>query len=402
MMMKQQRRVNETGAVSIFVVIFCALAIIIMAVGFLRIMMQDQQQASNADLSQSAYDAAQAGVEDAKRALLAYQAACDSGDVTRCAEMKARLNSQACDTLEGLVSGVRFVDTEHGRENVLQVDAGGTSGTGASFNQAYTCVKVLLDTPDYLGELADGQSQIIPLRTDTPGSTFDKVKIEWFTTKDSGGSAIDLLSSAGDASLPTKDEAGWPGNRPAIARAQLFQFAQSGLALDTLSRTPDSNSRTLFLYPSRTGAGTTTFSSDLRNGQNTSENPQVVKCESTVVGEQYSCSVIIDVPNPVGGSPANRIAYLRLSALYNSMNYRILLYSGTDTTPVKFYAVQPSVDATGRAADQFRRVDARVEIGATNDFPFPENALDVTGSLCKDFLVTESPEHFRPSVDCTP
>lgn len=396
MMMRRQHK--EQGAVSIFVVIFTALAIIILTIGFVRVMMQDQQQASNADLSQSAYDAALAGVEDAKRALLSYTQTCASGDAERCAEIKARLDSGACDTIDGLVAGVRFADTAHGRENILQTN---TTGTGTSFDQAYTCISVSLDTADYLGQLGEGKTHVIPLRTNTPGETFDHVKIEWFTSADSGSTAIDLAAVGGTPTLPTK--ASWPTNRPAVARAQLIQFAGSSFSVDDFNRKADSNSRTLFLYPSRTGSDRAAFTSDSRTGSDSSGSPVVTLCSETVSGEQYSCSATISLPNPVSGDAANRIAYLRLGALYNGMNYRVSMYSGaSSTTPVSFYAVQPSVDSTGRANTQFRRVEARIDLGATNEFPYPEAAVDTTGSLCKDFMVTDNVADYRGSSSCTP
>ena len=91
------------------------------------------------------------------------------------------------------------------------------------------------------------------------------------------------------------------------------------------------------------------------------------------------------MPTPVGNAAGDltRTAYVRLTALYKSTHFRISLV-GT-----QFKGVQPSIDSTGRANDQYRRVEDRVDLVNTN-FPFPEAALDVSGNLCKNFLVTDT------------
>ena len=53
-----------------------------------------------------------------------------------------------------------------------------------------------------------------------------------------------------------------------------------------------------------------------------------------------------------------------------------------------FDGVQPAVDSTGRASNLFRRVEARLQIG--DDFAYPDNAIELLNSLCKDFSVTDS------------
>jgi Tfp pilus assembly protein PilX len=76
---------QQSGFVAILTVIFFTLLMSVISVGFLRLMVQEQQQALQDDLSKSAYQSAQAGTEDAKRAML-Y---CDS---------LSGLAKAACDT----------------------------------------------------------------------------------------------------------------------------------------------------------------------------------------------------------------------------------------------------------------------------------------------------------------
>ena len=68
-------RLSKKGMVSITVVMFTSLLLIVVSVGFIRIMSQEENRASDNNLSQSAYDSAVSGVEDAKRVITA----CNNG-----------------------------------------------------------------------------------------------------------------------------------------------------------------------------------------------------------------------------------------------------------------------------------------------------------------------------------
>ena len=93
--MNMYRR-HESGAVSLFLVVFAMLLIIVVTLSFLRIMLADQQQAAVNDLSKSAYDSSLAGVEDAKRALIYYRTVCSTGDTATCNILKNRISSPVC------------------------------------------------------------------------------------------------------------------------------------------------------------------------------------------------------------------------------------------------------------------------------------------------------------------
>jgi len=263
--MKNISTSKQSGAVSLFVVIFAMLIITVVTISFLRLMMVDQSQASDTDLSQSAYDSAQAGVEDAKRALLHYQQVCSSTP-SLCATLASSLSSDVCNAavlIDGVVpsSSVKGGTPSTPGEIMVQQS---TSATDAILDQAYTCVTMKLATQDYVGQLSADDSQIVPLISESP---YDTVTIRWFSRDDLADStgALDLQNVVSGALLPEKTQAGWPTTRPSLMRAQLIQFGSS-FKLDGFDYVKDSggttqsNANTVFLYPS-SSAGASTIDS---------------------------------------------------------------------------------------------------------------------------------------------
>src|SRR6476661_5069543 len=70
MKLKHMRYQDQRGFVSIFTVLMFAILMSVVLVGFVRLMIDEQQQTLQDDLSKSAYNSAQAGIEDAKRAMM--------------------------------------------------------------------------------------------------------------------------------------------------------------------------------------------------------------------------------------------------------------------------------------------------------------------------------------------
>lgn len=417
--MKNMSSNRQAGAVSLFVVIFAMLIITVITVSFLRLMIADQQQASNADLSQSAYDSANAGVEDAKRALLRYQQVCLNSPA-ECSTLGPQLSTDVCNAAlfvgTGVVpwsSGMKGDEDNPGEVPVQQsVDESDTM-----LDQAYTCVTMKLKTDDYIGNVPANETQLVPLIGEE-GYSFDTVNINWFRSDDVGNESgeVDLLNVVTGQPLTLKSA--WPANRPPVLRTQLIQFGDTFKAtdFDIVNGSGQANAATLFLYPSRAGGATNSeafVGNDIRKNDaaddpdpdEPGDSPMAVRCEQVVSAGGYSCSMALRLPEPINGRPAsgdNPMAYLRLTPLYNSARFQVILSQGvldsSSSNLVKFQDVQPIIDSTGRANDLFRRVEARVNLFDTS-FPYPDATIDVTGNFCKDFSVTDTT--YIPG-NCTP
>jgi len=389
------KRLREKGAVSLFIVIFTALLLSIVTVSFVRLMVNEQQQATTSDLAQSAYDSAQAGVEDAKR-LLVLDQACRNGtaaSTVNCAAIASALtpvngDETGCDTLTkaGIVNATD-------NETLIQQSAG-----DVDLDQAYTCVKIAQDTSDYLGDLAVNESTVIPLVSD---GSFDQVVLSWFSDKDIDSSTNDLSvgfpSSSGDVTLPPVG-ARWQYNYPALMRAQVVQLG-SNFKMNDFNDNADGrgNSNSLFLYPSETGATNKDYALDAR--RNSTNAPQPITCRDNLAGGGFACSVTLNLLDPINGGTANRNAYLYLTALYNKAHFSVALKSSSGGD-IKFKNVQPLVDSTGRANNLFRRVVSRIEL--KGEFTYPRAELDVDGNLCKNFTVTSNASDYSASTTCNP
>lgn len=385
-------RQRQSGAVSLFVVIFAALLMAVVTISFIQLMTKDQEQATASDLSQSAYDSAQAGVEDAKRLLLATKA-CGGSSASPCDGYKTALAANKCSTIAD--SGL-FGTGASGSETMIQKD-----DDDRALNQAYTCVKIATDTADYQGKLDVQQSTMVPL---IGTGEFNEVDLSWFSRDDVSSSAANLTFPDLTAThLPPL--ASWGSSSPSMLRTQLIQTG-AGFNIDQFDANGaggESNAATRFLYPtSLPGLNAVTMTSVARRSGSNSEAPVPVSCTTSFTsGDTYACTAKLALPKPIDGNTANRGAYLRLSALYNATHFSIKLRNSETNTDIKFNNVQPEVDATGRANSLFRRVKARVEL--TGAMVYPEAAVDITGNLCKNFFITDDPEQYDAQTSvCTP
>ncbi len=376
----------QRGASAIFVVVFASLVLSLIAVSFVGLMVREQARSTDDEQSQGAYDAAMAGIEDGKRVLLE----CTQGSGTQkdaaCAAIDP--DNQKCTTV--IDAGIA------GSPDDKEVAVVSSAGSANELNLAYTCVLVSQNTPDYLGTLASSPagadaSVVIPLRAT---GTFNTVDINWFTEKDA---TVPQIPSVTTPELPSLTSANWPSSQPPVMRVQMMQFED-----DKLSEADfDSGvyAHTVYLYPAQAASTAAIDISAADQRQAGNANPILVLCTSTYTVSGYACHASIALPTGPGITEGGRIAYLRLTGIYNGANYQVKLRNGGAV--VKFNDVQSEIDATGRANDLFRRVKVRVEKVAT--LPYPRATVDITGNLCKTFSVgAAASDYVSGSGSCNP
>ncbi len=389
----------KKGGVSIFIVIVVGVLVSIMSASFLRLMFRDQEQASKLDLSQSAYDSAQAGVEDAKRFLRIFRSACGSsgtgsfeGVTYNCNAMRDAIQNESCYTLAtagiGNANGETIIQTNSG--------SGGASSRDADLNQAYTCVKIRMNTADFLGRTNDGAPSVINLKGAT---AFNRVRIRWHSRENmTNGNNIALDSLSNPSARPNINAQNWRNqNRPAILKAQFYGYIPgsggSSSNMDTPYPDDGNGASEMLFYPTNSASALSSNVSNMPTVRRNESSSQATtdytftKCSDRMDANSntYACETTVNIGRNVNPSD---VLYLRLTPLMNDSNFKVELLNGD--TVVDFAGVQPKVDSTGRANTQLRRVESRIGFNDTN-FPVPLFSAQTESNeepICKEFSVT--------------
>lgn len=380
---------RQAGVTSLFIVIFSAILLSVITMSFAYLMNRELQRSSDDELSQSAYDSAMAGVEDAKRVVMLAQ----SGS----AAAQAAIESGECNTVA--LAGV--AGSEDDEEVMIQSTT--SAGGGAELNQAYTCVTISLDSEDYEASVDQAmKSVLVPLKA---VSDFDKIRIEWHATEPNTGldhscANPDLLA----VELCRANEWGTEGSVPALLRSQLITPGDN-ITYSTLDST--AGGTTAFLYPKNLLSDeemsvemgalqryVNAVADDLT--ESSASQPHIATCVATVEHAfGYRCEATLSLSDRIG--EGSDLSLLRLTPIYSATSFRVTLLD--DDEVVKFDGVQPVVDSTGRANDLFRRVEARLSL--VSEAQYPEFAVDVEGNICKDFYVYQGGSG-QSSGSCTP
>lgn len=390
---------SQAGFVSLFTTIFFMLLITVITLGFLAITTTEQQQATNNDLSASALASAQSGIEDGKRAILKYMSL-PAGATKTTYYTQMTTNSSSCTSITGSQIG-----------SDLGLSSNGNVVNNSQINQSYTCLTVNLNSPDFISQSSAGTSQVVPLRA--VGGSYQQIKVSWHLLSTAVGDNGDGLPGNPPGSSPyyaagpllyPQINSGTPSlgwnklGYPAYMRVQLFGYPSSGnFTRDDLTQ----RSRSVLLVPSTGGTSSTTAinlgTADPNPGvmDQAELQPITIKCDPSPASDigSYACTALLELPN--GGqftSTANNY-YLRITPIYGATHFRVaLVNSGAE---VNLDQVQPVVDATGRAADVFRRLQARVLVNQLTNLP--EFAAESATTICKNLQVTNNTADFVPN-----
>ena len=379
---------TRTGAASLFIVVFSILLLTIISLSFIKIALRGAKSASESDLSQSAYDSAMSGVEDAKRALAKYvQKGCTPSSTDQfCKRFIEGYNGNDCDIVAKALH-----DSDSAADEAQLKPGGGTHDS----DQAYTCVKITYNTLDYLNRLEqeDGYD-IIPLRA--VGGGVDSIKVRWFTADDRSDQTPNFnFPSSPTQLLPDKE---WE-NR-GLPPVLVVQYSKSGVGNLTDYDINGNAFHTLYLVPASTGSGSGEIAQlDARGDGAAQLAPLVpVRCENDLSANQYACTYEIKLSPDVIPAYSDQY-YIKISKRYSAKTtYQVQMLSGG--VPVKFAGVQPAVDSNGRANDFFRRVEARLRVPLVGDMPLPHGAVEVAkGDFCKRLSVYDSAQSPDPSCN---
>lgn len=427
----------KKGAASFYMVAFSTLILIIIVTSFAAIIISEVTRTANDDLSQSAYDSALAGVEDAKLLIYNYQKCVnDDNNSTWCEEIKSYIerptdeeenqSTNDCDRVGELLGRTK---SEKEKGFLIQ-----ESNTGNNMSQAYTCVKVNLPGNMLFTLNSSNQAKVIKTKfEDGVAQRVQKVRISWFSDKKiTQGEQLNFSNYATDTSrvvFPEKDIA-----TPPTISISMIQTAEEFTLDDFTGTIGDTTDRgTLFLVPTQkedfaSGEHSTYQSSIydsnnninsinqagfLKSNDKTAKNlPYAVYCPPNGTSG-YTCSALIDIPQPINGSrnPETFVFVVTLPYGGPDTDFAIDYMCGDDdvcnsetignedATPeekqrAKLKGVQIEIDSTGRANDMYRRVEVRLE--GESDYP-----LSILGPL--ELLDNESgdPSSFEKNLSPT-
>ena len=428
--MKEVKKNFKKGAASFYVVAFSTLILAIIATSFATAIIAEITRTSNDDLSQSAYDAALAGVEDAKLALLNYDECLANGrtyadnltggENVECQDIVYWVNhpeEAGCDMVARILGRIG-----KGDEGEVLVEE--TVEGNSSMDEAYTCTTINTKVNDYRASLSSSNSfRVINVHLEgVDNKDIKKVRINWYSNQDE---AINLVNTEKifdgvEVMLAFKPLSVEDTVTPPMISVQMVQTAENFKLGDLNSSVSGNNTdrATLYLVPdidndfddiNNVNKITADKVADTNNTAKKND-PFSIKCNPNS-GREFMCSADIELPSPIGGVRSNETFTFVVSIPYGQpdTDFAMEFFCGegdacgntieggaSETTEVaaQLKNMQVEIDSTGRANDLFRRVVMRLDSINSSSYNFNSSiyAMQLFGTgeatINKDITVT--------------
>lgn len=390
--MKRTNKKAKKGAASFYVVAFSTLILMIIATSFAAIIISEVTRTTNDDLSQSAYDSAMAGIEDAKLAYYNYQNCLiqkengSSVDEYGCTAIFQHFDNPDCDMVADIIGRER---TENG---AVVIEEKNEKNVGNNMQQAYTCVTMTDSLSGYESTLSHSDLiRVVKAKFDdnVKASQIDRVRLSWFSDKDATNGKNFSNFNGNSVVFPTTTES--QVSAPPTLSLAMVQTARE-FTMDQFDTTHNgsTNRAMVYLVPTEDGSSgkdgnhkkavnNTISAADFAksNDKKSMNLPFTIDCDE---GSVYACSATIGLPSPVGGTRNDDTFIFVVGLPYGKPQTTFLLeflcgdsvcksctagdptcdeISSGETVNLK--GVQVEVDSTGRANDLYRRLSVRLD-----------------------------------------
>ncbi len=353
---KQQR-----GIVALLTVVFASILFTIVVVGMVAIISNQEHQASEADLSNRAYFAAENGLEkgilDVKNALNTCTLYQIQDATTAIPDTCATLKQYQC--LSGPIN----------------------AASGAN----YTCLYLSNKTTNLTHDLsaADADSWDVDL---SGISDINKIVISW-NQPTSGDSPNYALVDPGLVAAHSEftSKGAWPN--PAVIELQSILFPTGGGAINPNNITSGAQLKLIenTLVPTSATNQAIVSEDDTNASPNVPDAtiPAVCAPSGTTPTGGYSCSATITMGN---GTP-NYQRILRLHARYAGANVGLQVYDSSGTL-IPVPDSYETIDVTAKSGNTYRRVYSKVAL--TQSTVALDYALFSDTDLCHDFELRDA------------
>lgn len=257
--MRKTRNHLKQGAASFFIVALSTMILMILAASFAAIIVSNMTRTSNDELSQSAYDAAMAGVEDAKMAFANYKnclqngvttsSGLSSGTTVTCQDIIYWMEHPDCDMVAHMIGRL-------GKTATGEVTLGSSTSNGRTMNQAYTCVMLTDEQSDYRASISSSGSEKL-VRVQLKGvdaNQIAKVRLKWHNQSQEGSNNFSNYWYNKHVEFRPANQgsgASWGVSTPPTLQVQLIQTDKTTFKLDhfTKSRNGSTDRAVMYIVP---------------------------------------------------------------------------------------------------------------------------------------------------------